>query len=408
MESLRTRDPLALVVQMGARRGYELARMLEARGSLARLHTSSAWADGDAPTWIFRKLSRASNGSLARRTVVGIHPDRVRATFFPELVGAALSRLKVHDETRFRVEDALLGVSARAAGLSGASVVLNTSGNGGIGFLEWAKKKGCLIATDIVITPRIYEIMKAEVQRWPGWGHDGIVEADAACYRAYIEKLVVVSDLLISPSDTVDDGLAAVRSYDARKLVRVPYGLGAAKVQKGRPEPRRVLFAGHAGLRKGLPYLAEAARVLKPAGYEIRIAGNVSPQISKLPECGSLTFLGHLGPLPMADELNKADIFCLPSLAEGMASVTLEALASALPCVVTRACGSPVRDGHDGIIVPERDATAIAEAIRSIAEDRILRERMSEAALHTALEHRLEVIGERLSEVLAIGAAGND
>jgi glycosyltransferase involved in cell wall biosynthesis len=55
----------------------------------------------------------------------------------------------------------------------------------------------------------------------------------------------------------------------------------------------------------------------------------------------------------------------------------------------------------DGLIVPERNGSAIAEAIRSICEDRETRARMSEAALETAGAHRLDVVGDRLHAVLA-------
>ena len=48
-------------------------------------------------------------------------------------------------------------------------------------------------------------------------------------------------------------------------------------------------------------------------------------------------------------------MFVLPSLAEGSAEVTYEAIAAGVPVVTTRAAGSVVRDGIEGRIVPERD-----------------------------------------------------
>ena len=91
----------------------------------------------------------------------------------------------------------------------------------------------------------------------------------------------------------------------------------------------------------------------------------------------------------------------LSMLAEGMARVTLEALAHGVPCVVTRSAGSPVIDGEDGLIVPERDGVALAEAIAAIATDRPTRARMTEAALQRAAEHTLDKIGAQLHAVLA-------
>lgn len=397
-----------VVIQMGARRGYELAWMLEDRGALAALHTSTAWPEGEVPSWIYRRLSGVSDGIVKRRTVRGIPAHKVHANFLAEPLGKIMERLGMSPQLRYRVEDRVLGLSARRVGLAGASVVLSTTGNGGTAFLRWARGQGARIATDIVITPSVYDILAEERHRWPGWEPARGFEADAARYRRHIEEVVSVSDLLLSPSDTVDDGLATVRGFDAAKLVRVPYGLGAATLRPGTPVPKRVLFAGQAGLRKGLPYLAEAARLLTPLGYDMRVAGTAPSGIRARPDCAALKFLGHLAPDAMDAEFRTADVFCLPSLAEGMASVTLEALASGLPCVVTRSAGSPVRDGVEGSIVPERDGPAIAEAIRAICEDRPTRARMSEAAQATAAAHRLEVVGDRLHWVMTelVGAHG--
>ncbi|BBF93876.1 glycosyltransferase family 4 protein [Blastochloris tepida] len=392
-----------LVVQMGARRAYELARMLEQRGALAALQTSAAWPEGRVPGGLIGRILERHPGPRARRTVRGIPPEKVRTTVLPEAAGSALRALGVETERRFRVEDWLLGLEARRHGLAGANVVLNTSGNGGIGFLRWAKGQGAKIATDIVGTPLFHEIMIEERARWPDWEPEIDLRRSAKVFRAHIEAVMEISDLLLCPSATVVDGLAAFRGFDPGKVARVPYGLGAASIQVGLPVPKRILFAGRAWIGKGLPYLAEAARILgtlDPA-YEIRVAGLASDRVRARPECADLTFLGHLGPDRMAEEFRTADVFCLPSLAEGMASVTLEALAHGIPCVVTRSAGSPVVDGEDGLIVPERDGVALAEAIAAIAADRAMRARMSGAALQRASEHTLDKIGSRLHAVLA-------
>jgi glycosyltransferase involved in cell wall biosynthesis len=192
--------------------------------------------------------------------------------------------------------------------------------------------------------------------------------------------------------------LTTVRGFSSDKVARVAYGLGEMRITPGQPIPKRVLFAGEAGLRKGLPYLADAAGRLRAAdpGYEVRVAGNADDAIRSRPECAELTFLGHLPPERMADEFRLADVFCLPSLAEGMASVTLEALARGLPCVVTRAAGAPVHHGIEGFVVPERDGRALSDAIAEITGNRAMRDRMSAAALRCAAGHESDVIADQL------------
>lgn len=388
-----------LVVQMGARRGYELARMLDGRGILAALQTSAGWVDGQQPSRVVSALIGQDTGRVQRRTVRGIARQKVRTTLVPEIVDVLGKRVGISRERLYRIEDAVLGSFAWLNGLGGANIVLNTGGNGGA-FLNWAKRQGARIVTDVVITPAVYDILDAEREAWPGWEPAVDHGSDARIYRRNLERTVQVSDLLLSPSDVVDDGLATVKGFQRERLARVPYGLGAAKIKAGSPEPKRVLFAGTAGLRKGLPYLAEAARILTPLGYRFRVAGGASEAVRARSECRDLEFLGHLGPKAMAEEFRLADIFCLPSLAEGMASVTLEALAAGLPCVVTRSSGAPVRHGRDGMIVPERDGPGIADALREISEDRGRRAALSAAALQTAKDHELSEIAARLHSEL--------
>ena len=102
----------------------------------------------------------------------------------------------------------------------------------------------------------------------------------------------------------------------------------------------------------------------------------------------------------MAEEFARADIVVLPSLAEGSAGVTYEALAAGVPIVTTPEAGSVVRDGIEGRIVPSRDPETLANAITEIIEDRPRRERMAHAARERAQEFTLERYGERLIAAL--------
>ena len=86
----------------------------------------------------------------------------------------------------------------------------------------------------------------------------------------------------------------------------------------------------------------------------------------------------------------------LPTLAEGSASVTYEALAAGVPVITTMPAGSVVRHDVDGLIVPERDPDALANAIESIVEDRGRRDAMAAAARAHATEYSWRQYGERL------------
>ncbi len=109
-----------------------------------------------------------------------------------------------------------------------------------------------------------------------------------------------------------------------------------------------------------------------------------------------MNFLGRVPRSEMCRQYASADVFVLPSLAEGSAESIYEAMACGLPIVTTVSAGSVVRHGVEGLIVPERDPNALATAIQQIVEDRDLRERMSIAARERARDYTWGGYGTRL------------
>ena len=76
-----------------------------------------------------------------------------------------------------------------------------------------------------------------------------------------------------------------------------------------------------------------------------------------------LVFTGFRGDIP--EILSLFDIFVLPSLDEGLGRSMVEAMAAGKPVVASRVGGIPeaVEDGKTGILVPPRDAHALADAL---------------------------------------------
>jgi len=392
-----------LVMQMGARRTYVAARQLEAAGLLAALVTDAAWVAGDEG--LVRRVAELvglGRRGMARRTIAGIARERVITSLWPTLAGG-LKRLMEPEPAYALIDE----VFARVHGprvLDRVRVVVSTQGNGGK-LLAAAKARGAMVVTDFVVTPQYLEIVRDECARWPDWRERPPSISAIERYRARIGGLLALSDVYLCPSQTVARDLARVPGYVAGRARVLPYGVSGQVVGAGdvRPTPGRVLFAGEGSLRKGLPYLAAAAIVLKARmpGVEVVVAGAVSRRVRELRATRDLTFAGVLDADAMAAEFARADVFCLPSLAEGSAVAIFEALAHGVPVVTTAASGSMVSDGVDGVIVAERDSAAIVEAVGSIVADRARRAAMSAAALATAARYSEAACGAAFVAMIA-------
>src|SRR5262249_3767339 len=97
----------------------------------------------------------------------------------------------------------------------------------------------------------------------------------------------------------------------------------------------------------------------------------------------------HLGRVSHAEvpaRMAAADVFVFPSLFEGSAVVTYEALACGLPSIVTPNAGAVVRDGVEGFVVPPRDVAALADRMERLGSDLQLRATCAAAARARALE----------------------
>jgi len=95
-----------------------------------------------------------------------------------------------------------------------------------------------------------------------------------------------------------------------------------------------------------------------------------------------VTLAGALNQEQVRRLYGEADAFVLPSFAEGIPVVLMEAMASGVPCVTTRITGIPelIRSDDEGLLVAPSDAEALAAAIARLIDDPALRARIAAAA----------------------------
>lgn len=199
-----------------------------------------------------------------------------------------------------------------------------------------------------------------------------------------------LADHVLVPSEHIAQTLIG-HGLAPSKLTVVPY---AADVRRFRPDPAKLpasgsrctfLFAGGISQRKGIKYLLEAWRQIRRPGWKLQLLGAMPAHAEPLePYRAEVEWLGRVAHSEMPARMAAADVFVFPSLFEGSAVVTYEALACGLPCVVTPEAGSVVRDGHEGLVVPSADVERLAQAMERLGTDAALRQQMATAARQRA------------------------
>ncbi len=198
-----------------------------------------------------------------------------------------------------------------------------------------------------------------------------------------------LADRVVVPSEHIAATL--VRLGTPRDRVRViPY---AADCRRFRPAADKhhgasctFLFAGGISQRKGIKYLLQAWRRIRRPGWRLQLLGPLPRELGPLrPYLDEVEPLGQVAHAEMPARMARADVFVFPSLFEGSAVVTYEALACGLPSVVTPGAGSVVRDGVEGFLVPPSDVEALAGRLERLGENPSMRERMSIEARDRAL-----------------------
>ncbi len=181
-----------------------------------------------------------------------------------------------------------------------------------------------------------------------------------------------------------------------------------------------VLFAGRFVEKKGVPSLLQAMRLLRSGGSALRLVlvgdGPMGGDLRRSAAAiGNVDLPGWLPNHALRHLMRGALALVVPSQraadgdAEGLPTVVIEAMAAGTPVIGSRHAGitEAIEDGVTGFLVPERAPEALAAAMRRLADEPGLRDRLGGNA-RLAAEDRFDMVAQsrRLEQRLLAVIAG--
>ncbi|MDQ6623431.1 MAG: glycosyltransferase family 4 protein [Verrucomicrobiota bacterium] len=231
-----------------------------------------------------------------------------------------------------------------------------------------------------------------------------------------LREICAGAEFVAAETDYSRDLLARACPDSASKIFRVYNGIELQKFPPARAassaaEPIRLLSVGRLVEFKGFDVLIDACVALRrnQLDFTCEIIGSgdlhdaLQTQIANNDVTGQVTLAGERSQDYVLSALANCDIFVLAAVVDARGAsdvfptVIAEAMTSAKPVVSTTVAGIPelVAAGETGLLVPPRDAIALARAIEQLARDQTLRERMGNAGrkrieTEFTIEHTIE------------------
>jgi glycosyltransferase involved in cell wall biosynthesis len=399
-----------VVAQLGARMHYAVPEILWKLDKLTKLYTDIASIGfvGNCAT-LMGRAPIAGIRRLKARVPKGI-PDSLIGHFPGFGLRYRIRALSAHSEVAKTAVSLKAGsdfcrrVARQGFGDAGAVYAFSSMAKE---LLEAARDRGVHTVLEQINAPRnlFDRLCQEEDAAWPGWEASPYKTDVSNEFSAKEEAEWRLADKVICGSQFVADHLSTAVPMEAKCSV-VPYGVdwqvGTSRRLDGQRK-LRVLFCGRLSLIKGIPYLMKALDLLDSARFACRIAGSQVISDSARKDLGRVAEVVGIVPRSgMRAMYDWADVFVLPTLCEGSATVCYEALAAGLPVITTPHAGSVVRHGIDGFIVPIRDSDALASAMDRLATDPALYQQMSRNALDRASEFTLDCYAKRLTSALGL------
>jgi glycosyltransferase involved in cell wall biosynthesis len=198
------------------------------------------------------------------------------------------------------------------------------------------------------------------------------------------------------------------------KICVVHCGLDMAEYDGTPPPPSpdgelRLITVGRLEREKGHALMLDALAAIDGSPVSLTVIGDGSEmaalqaQAARLGIADRVRFLGRIGQDEIRGHYGRADAFCLSSLGEGIPVVLMEAMAMRMPVIAPRIMGIPelVQEGASGLLVTPGRPDELANAIRTLADQRERWQAMGEAGRARVAEHfEIGACARRLDTIL--------
>lgn len=232
--------------------------------------------------------------------------------------------------------------------------------------------------------------------------HGGDVSKDAhyrplALLRRRRARLAAYASAFVCVSEGVRTLLIA-RGFPAAKAIVLPIGTDTLAEPPRQGPGNGILFVGRFVEMKGAEILLEAIAQLRAQGVTAPATligdGPDAPALRARAGGLDITFAGWQPEQAVRAAMRQARLVVIPSVrarsgeAEGLPSVATEAMGMAVPVIATDIAGTAglITPGTNGLIIPQRDPTALAAALRHLLDNSDAAERMGAAARATVAE----------------------
>ena len=199
-------------------------------------------------------------------------------------------------------------------------------------------------------------------------------------------------------------GIETDRIYDC------PYGVDTKEFRLKEYEktdrglrPLEFIYVGGVKELKGISYLLEAFRQIPTEQAVLTVVGKYDPEDEDIaPYKNIVNFTGQVLHSEVPGLLQKADVFILPSLGEGMALSAIEAASCGLPLILSENTGLKdlIQEGVNGFVVPIQSAEAITEKVCYFIEHPEKIETMGKCARKTAEQYTWDNYSDHVTKAI--------